>query len=250
MLSAKADFAAEGGGEGDPRPGGEVVDDLRHAPALVGRVAPPKESSRRLTGLREAAGVAGAGQVAAGDVGGRVVSAPCRSLSKESERMPTVTPLPSTPKSDRASAAASWASPSELTEPRSHAADRGQHLADVRRPGRQPAGGRSSAGLRRHGDGLVAAADVEDPRSRRAQGVDAGQRRHARSGLRPGPDCPVAAGFRALDGRDTPRFRMLQWPKAGEAERAGRAPSVAVANAAPRRMRGLAGVIAWRIDRC
>ena len=40
--------------------------------------------------------------------------------------MPTVTPAPSTPKSARASAAASWASPSELTEPQAPAADRGR----------------------------------------------------------------------------------------------------------------------------
>ena len=86
--------------------------------------------------------------------------------------MPTVTPLPSTPKSARASAAASWVSPSELTEPaggrgvtgvgtalaRSHPVDRAE------RP--QP------AGLDRDGDRLVAAAGVEDPRAGRAQLVD------------------------------------------------------------------------------
>ena len=44
-------------------------------------------------------------------------SARSASVSKESERMPTVTPPPSTPKSARASAAASWVSPSEFTEP-------------------------------------------------------------------------------------------------------------------------------------
>ena len=83
-------------------------------PSSVVSVA--KESSRTLNGSVKPQGLPAPGRSPlAMSVAARVAAV--GSVSKESERMPTVTPLPSTPKSARASAAASWVSPSESIEP-------------------------------------------------------------------------------------------------------------------------------------
>ena len=72
MLSAKAVSPLKAVAKAIAAPGREVVDDLGHRPALVGRLRRRQESSRTPTGVGEAAGVAGPGQVAAGDVAGGV----------------------------------------------------------------------------------------------------------------------------------------------------------------------------------
>ena len=59
---------------------------------------------------------------------------------------------------------------------------------------------------------------------------------------------PLAQRAARAFRRDARRFRILQ--RRGGRANAQASASAAVANAAPRRMRVLAGVIAWRIDRC
>ena len=92
--------------------------------------------------------------------------------------MPTVTPLPSTAKAERAPAALSWASPSDLTAPPQSAPRTSGASASVTAatPATAPMRGRS-AGRSRDGHRPVAAADVDDLGAGRAQGRRARRRR-------------------------------------------------------------------------
>ena len=107
-------FAEEGGREIDPRPGRQVVDDLRHAPALVGGFARSRVSSSLPTGFVLPHGLPVPGRSPPSTSPAALVAA--FAFSKEWERMPMTT-LPSTPKAERAAAAPSWMSPSETTAP-------------------------------------------------------------------------------------------------------------------------------------
>lgn len=88
--------------------------------------------------------------------------------------MPTVTPVPSTPKSARAFAASSWVSPSETTLPEGQVAREIGVRSSATPRTRASSPIRERGGRRRHGHHLVAAADVDDLGAGPAQGVHRG----------------------------------------------------------------------------
>ena len=92
------------------------------------------ESSTTSTGVPLPQGLPGPGRSPLSTSWAASVGASVQ-LSNESERIPTFSPLPSTPKSSRAGAASSWLSPSEITEPQVAAVTGARASEALRSPG-------------------------------------------------------------------------------------------------------------------
>lgn len=171
--------AGEGGGEGERGAGGEVVDDLGHRPALV--AAGGFRVVQHVHRPGRAAGVAGAGQVAAGDVprgARRRRGVAVERVGEDADRDPGAVEVEGGADGGgaelavplRGRGAGARGRRRERTRGRD---ERGEHLGDAADPG--DGGDARQVGRpdrRRHR--LVAAADVDDPRPRGPQVVDTG----------------------------------------------------------------------------
>ena len=141
-----------------------------------------------------AAGIAGAGQVAAGDVGGGVGRGgrvAVEGVGEDPDRDPAAVDAEVGAGGGGAELGVALG---DDRPPQGARRDRGQRRAGAGRPRRRRRARRSSAGLAADRDRLVAAAGVDDLGAGGAQTRRGAARAPGRSGLRRGPGCRAAAG--------------------------------------------------------